>query len=237
MAIMVTSHTILIAADGIDTKTINGVDTFEPYCKIRNQGSVFYTAAGDLSIPEISFNLWRLAADAVSKSKTMQGAYDRIERSVLARLPAIVERSRVADPGSYSRWLTGTPVILIAFASFENSGSGKTVPRVVAVSFSLDSRGAIRKPARNMLGGPGVTVDTGFFGYNERMKAAANPRTPASWQPGFRKHPVAFIQGLIQLEIDQARRDHRRDVGPPIAILRIDKTGGAFVSGHKGACR
>jgi hypothetical protein len=128
-------------------------------------------------------------------------------------------------------------VILIAFASFENSGSGKTVPRVVAVSFSLDSRGAIRKPARNMLGGPGVTVDTGFFGYNERMKAAANPRTPASWQPGFRKHPVAFIQGLIQLEIDQARRDHRRDVGPPIAILRIDKTGGAFVSGHKGACR
>jgi hypothetical protein len=234
---MVTSRTILIAADGIDTKTINGVDTFVPYCKIRSEESVFYTAAGVLSIPEINFNLWALARDAVRKSKTMQGTYDRIEQSVLARLPSVVERSRVADPGSYARWLTGTPVILIAFASFENSASGKDVPRVVAVSFSLDSRGALRKPVRDMLGGPGVVVDTGFFGYNERMKAAANPRKPASWQAKFRKHPVTFIQGLIQLEIDQAKRDHRRDVGPPIAILKISKSGGAFVSGHAGACR
>jgi hypothetical protein len=232
VAILVTSRTILIAADGIDTKTINGVDTFVPYCKIRSQGSVFYTAAGVLSIPEINFNLWALARDAVRKSKTRTAIYDRLEQSVLARLPAVVERGKSSDPSSYARWLTGTPVILIAFASFENN-----IPRVVAVSFSLDSRGKIRKPARNVLGGPGVTVDTGFFGYNERMKAAANPGTPGSWQPRFRKHPVAFIQSLIQLEIDQARRDHRGDVGPPIAIVKISRTGGGFVSGHEGACR
>jgi hypothetical protein len=233
---MVTSRSILIAADGIDTKTINGVDTYEPYCKVRNQGSVFYTAAGDLSIPELNFNVWRLAADAVRKSKTMSGIPDRIEQSVLARLPAVVEHSKVADRANYERWLTGTPVILIAFAWFENSTSEKGVPRVVAVSFPLNSRGAILKPIRNKLGGPDVEVDTGFFGYNERMKAAASPRSPDSWQPKFRKHPVAFIQGLIQQEIDQARRDHRRDVGPPIAILKITKTGGAFVAGHRGAC-
>jgi hypothetical protein len=231
VAIMVTSRTILIAADGIDTRTVNGVDTFVPYCKIRNEGSVFFTAAGDLSIPELNFNVWRLAADAVRKSKTISGISDRIERSVLARLPSIVESSKVADPGNYAKWLSGTPVILIASATFENG-----VPRVVAVSFPLDSRGAILKPIRNTLGGPGVVVDTGFFGYNERMKAAASRRTAASWQPRFRKHPVSFIQGLIQLEIDQAKRDHRRDVGHPIAILRITKTGGAFVAGHKGAC-
>jgi hypothetical protein len=231
VAIMVTSRTILIAADGVDTRTVNGVDTFVPYCKIRNQGSVFFTAAGDLSIPELNFNVWRLAADAVRKSKTISGISDRIEQSVLVRLPAIVERSRVADQKTYAQWLKGTPVILIAFATFENS-----VPRVVAVSFPLDSRGAILKPIRNTLGGPGVVVDTGFFGYNERMKAAASRRTAASWQPRFRKHPVSFIQGLIQLEIDQAKRDHRHDVGPPIAILRITKRGGAFVPGHQGAC-
>ncbi len=231
VAIMVTSHTILIAADGIETKTANGVDSFEPYCKIRNQGSVFYTAAGDLSIPEINFNLWALARDAVRNSRTMLGIYDLIERSVLARLPSVVARGKVADPSSYALWLTGTPVILIAFASFENN-----VPRVVAVSFPLDGRGAILKPIRNMLGGPGVVVDTGFFGYNDRMKAAANRRTAASWRPRFRQRPIAFIQGLIQLEIDEAKRDHRGDVGPPIAILKIGKTGGAFVRGHKGAC-
>ena len=231
MAIVVTSQTILIAADGIDTRTVNGVDTFEPYCKIRSQGSVFFTAAGDLSIPELKFSVWRLAGDAVRKSKTISGISDRIEQSVLVRLPEIVERSRVDDQNTYAQWLKGTPVVLIAFAAFE-----KNVPRVVAVSFPLDSRGAILKPIRHTLGGPGVVVDTGFFGYNERMKAAASHRTAASWQPRFRKHPVAFIQGLIQLEIDQAKRDHRHDVGPPIAILRITKAGGAFVAGHKGAC-
>jgi hypothetical protein len=161
----------------------------------------------------------------------MSGISDRIEHSVLARLPAIVERSKAADPTNYARWLSGSPVILIAFASFE-----KNVPRVVAVSFPLDSRGAILKPVRNTLGGPGVVVDTGFFGYNERMKAAASSRSLDSWRPRFEKHPVAFIQGLVQLEIDQARREHRRDVGPPITILKITRTGGAFVAGHQGAC-
>jgi hypothetical protein len=231
VAILVTSQTILIAADGIDTKTTNGHDSFEPYCKIRSEGSVFYTAAGDLSIPEINFNLWTLARGAVRGSQSMQEIAGRIERSVLDRLPAVIERSKVADPRAYARWLTGTPVLLIAFAAFEND-----VPRVLAVAFPLDSHGAILKPIRNLLGGPGVTVDTGFFGYNERMKAAASSRTAASWRPRFKKHPIAFMQGLIQLEIDQARRDHRRDVGPPIAILKITRTGGAFAAGHKGAC-
>jgi hypothetical protein len=231
VAILVTSHAILIAADGVETKTANGVDSFEPYCKIRNTGSVFYVAAGDHEIPEINFNLWTLARAAVRKSKTTAGIYDRIEASVLDRLPAVVERGRVADPGSYARWLKGAPVLLIAFASFENN-----IPRVVALSFPLSSRGAILKPIRNTLGGTDVVVDTGFFGYNERMKAAASRRMAASWRPRFRKHPVAFIQGLIQLEIDQARREHRGDVGPPIEILKITNAGGAFVSGHKGAC-
>jgi hypothetical protein len=228
---MVTSQAILIAADGIDTKTNNGVETFEPYCKIRSQGSVFFAAAGDLSIPEMNFNLWRLAADAVRRSKTLAATSDRMERSVLARLPEIVERSKVDDPNNYAQWLRGTPAILIAFASFENK-----LPRVVAISFPLDRHGAILKPIRNTLGGTGVVVDTGFFGYNQRMKTAASSSTASAWHPKFKKHPTAFIESLIQLEIDQARRDHRRDVGPPIAILKITKSGGAFAPGHKGAC-
>jgi len=228
---MLTSQTIYIAADGIDTKTANGVESFEPYCKIRSQGSVFFTAAGDLSIPEMNFNIWRLAAEAVRKSKTLSETSGRIERSVLARLPDIVERSKVDDPINYAQWLAGTPVILIAFAAFENH-----IARVVAISFPIDHHGVILKPIRNTLGGPGVVVDTGFFGYNQRMKAAASSRTAASWQPRFKKHPTAFIESLIQLEIEQARRDHRRDVGPPIAILKVTKTGGAFIPGHKGAC-
>jgi hypothetical protein len=232
VAIMVTRDTILIASDGIETQTANGVDRFQPYCKIRNQGAVFYTAAGYHEIPEINFNLWTLARDAVRESKTMQGICDRIERSVLDRLRAVVERGKVADPSGYARWLTGIPVILIAFASFENGA-----PRVAAVSFPIDRHGAIMKPVRQTLGGPGVVLDDGFFGYNERMKEATNSRKRASWEPRFRKRPVGFIRGLIQLEIDAARREKRNDVGPPILIVKITRNGGAWIAGHKGACR
>jgi hypothetical protein len=232
VAIMVTRDTILIASDGIETQTANGRDRFEPYCKIRNQGRVFYTAAGYHEIPEIHFNLWTLASDAVRESKSVRGICDRIERSVLARMPSIVERGKVADPNGYARWLTGIPVILIAFASFENGA-----PRVTAVSFPIDHRGAILKPVRKTLGGPKVVLDDGFFGYDSRMEEATDRRKEDSWRPRFKKNPVGFIRGLIQLEIDAAEQEKRNDVGPPILIVKITRNGGVWVPGHKGACR
>jgi hypothetical protein len=55
IAIMVTGDRILIAADGAGATIAAGsIYRFEPYCKIRNQGSVFYTASGYYEVPEVS---------------------------------------------------------------------------------------------------------------------------------------------------------------------------------------
>jgi hypothetical protein len=233
IAIMVTHDSILIAADGSATTIRPGsVYSFESFCKIRNQGPIFYTAAGYYEVPVMKFNLWTLAASAARRSKNMIGIYDFIERSVLDRLPPIVKRARRDDPTGYARWLAGIPIISIAFASFENG-----TPRVVTVSFHIDSRGTILKPERQTLGGTTAELEDAFLGTNKQMVVATDPRTVIFWGPRFISDPISFIQGLIQLEIDGAAREKRGDVGPPIAILRITSSGGHFVPEHQGACQ
>jgi hypothetical protein len=181
----------------------------------------------------LNFDLWNLAAEAVRQSKTMIGIYDLIERSVLIRLPSIVEGARKADPVGYARWLTGVPVTSIAFASFENG-----IPQVVSVNFRIDSRGTILKPERQTMGGTkAADLEDLFFGTNKQMIAATDPNAALTWGRKFLANPVDFIRGLIQLEIDVAARDHTGIVGPPITILSITRAGGHFEAGFTGACQ
>ena len=233
IAIMVTHDRILIAADGAEATIRPGsVYSFGPFCKIRSEGSIFYTAAGYYEVPLMKFNLWTLAANAIRKSKDMIGIYDAIERSVLDRLPPIVKSVRKDDPTNYARWLAGSPIISIAFASFQNGR-----PRVDTISFHIDRRGTILRPERQTLGGTTAELEDAFLGSNKQIVVATSPRAVFSWGPRFISDPISFIQGLIQLEIDAATREKRNDVGPPIIILSITNSGGHFVPEHKGACQ
>jgi hypothetical protein len=179
----------------------------------------------------VNFDLWDLAVAAIRESKTMTGIYDLIEQSVLDRLVPIVKRAKIADPIQYAKWLAGIPIISVAFASFEDGN-----PRVVTVAFHIDVHGLIVKPERQDMGGSTAQLEDMFLGTNKQMVAATDKNNVASWGPRFVNSPVNFTEGLIQLEIDAATRDHRGDVGPPITILGITKSGGAFMEGHKGAC-
>lgn len=238
IAIMVTADRILIAADSAGTMTATGgVGISELTCKIRQEGSVFYTAAGYYEIPELGFNLWSLGANSIRKSRTMTGIYDLIERSVLDRLPAIVDQAKVGDPISYARWLKGVPVIEIAFASFEKADPGVNgAPRVVSVAFRIDRTGAILKPERHTMGGTAAELEYAFLGTNEQMVAATDPQSAAFWRRLFISNPVGFTARLVQLEIDAATRNHTGTIGPPTAVLSVTSAGGRFEPGRNGAC-
>jgi hypothetical protein len=228
VAIMVTDTMILIGTDGIDTRIINGVQTHGGFCKIRNEGSIFYTASGSYMNSEIGFDLWRLAKNVIQDSRSMLKIYPLIEPKILAQLPAIVERGRRTDRENYARWLTGIPVIAISFASFE-----RNVPTVATIYFQIDSAGTIVKPTKRTLYGVPGQVQSALLGYNAEMKAAiALP----IWGSIFTKNPVSFVEALIQSEIDASKRENRNDVGPPITILRITGIGGEFEPNHKGNC-
>ena len=125
-----------------------------------------------------------------------------------------------------------SPVIDTGFASFENA-----LPIVVVSDFGVDATGTPLKPIRTALGRANQPVDVELLGHHKRMDARFARDVIDSSMAQLRSDPVGFMEGLIQLEIDGAKQDNRRDVGPPITVLKIAKSGGAFVKGHEGACK
>lgn len=229
MAVLVTTDRVIIASDGILTSVKDGTSTPSQFCKIHREGRIFYGAVGDYGIPGTKDDLWNMARDA-ARSKTMLGIYEVIESKMLKSLPRIVRRNRIADPKTYSRWLAGDPVTSIVFASFEKGN-----PVVVSVSFNIDPNGVpIRPPARNTLYAVPGQVKTGRFGYTKEMTAAIGSNL---WGRRFLADPIGASRDLIQVEIDAAIREHRKDVGAPISIVEITGAGGAWVPGYKGACQ
>lgn len=228
VAIVVTDTAVMIAADGVLSKTTYGIRSSEKYCKIRKEGATFYTAVGTYGIPDLHFDVWTLASDAIQRSKTAVGIYDAVEPAILAKLPDVVQRSKIIDRANYDRWLTGIPVIAISFASFD-----RDVPIVATVTFTIDSTGEVLPPTRNTQHGTPGTAQNALLGYNDKMRlATASP----TWGVQFLKDPTGFLQDMIQAEIDVANQEKRYDVGTPISILKLTKAGGAFEPGHEGAC-
>jgi hypothetical protein len=131
------------------------------------------------------------------------------------------------DPRAYKLYLTGVPVLDLAFASFE----GET-PIAIAISFRVDDRGVPVKPVEAVFRGQTKLL----LGNTSRMVPASDTHRLPLWFAKFLKDPVDVIESLIQLEIDAAKQDGRKDVGPPISIVKITKSGGGWEPGHKGAC-
>jgi hypothetical protein len=229
MSIIVTGDVIVIAVDGVQTSTTGGKINFHEYCKVRQEENVFFAAVGVYSIPDIQFDLWYIMRNAVMKSKTLAMILDATETAVLRRFQAVVNFSKSADPKNYARWLTGIPVISLAFARFEDG-----VPTVVAAEFPVDKNGVITRPAPRTLRGIGGKVDIGAFGYNDQIRAATS--SPA-WGAMFTSDPIGFSSGLIEREIEASTREKRYDVGRPISIVRITSNYRGWEPGYEGACR
>ncbi len=207
VAVIVTNSVIMIAADGVETKTTNDAESFEPYCKIRSEGTTFYTAVGIYGIPEINFDLWTLAKDAIRRSKTVVGIYEVIQSSILDRLPAVVERSKTVDKETITMWLTGIPVIAIFLrvvrARCPSSCYHFLSNRQYRKSSAADKENAVR---------------------SARTSANCTPRSQRRNEGGngfshVGRHllgsiPVGFVQELIQREISASKRRKQKRRGP-----------------------
>jgi len=228
VAVIVADQFIVVAADGAAKTTFDGVEYFEKYCKIRSEGATFYTAAGSYWIPALNFDLWDLAAKEVRRSKRVSETIELIEPVIGRKFPSIVEWSKTFDKKNYATWLTGTPAIAVSFVGFESD-----IPLAATILFQIDAAGAILKPVKNIMRVSPGTARAALLGTNTAMRIAIDA---PSWGRTFIRDPVRFIEGMIQSEIDAAAKEGRKDVGPPIAILRITSKGGVFELGHEGAC-
>jgi hypothetical protein len=229
IVLVVTNNRIIVASDGVVMKIEDGVSTFPPFCKIRKTGHVWYVVAGDYGMPGTTSDVWKIAENSIARSKKITDIYTALSPTMLGQLPNIVERNRVGDPKTYSRWIAGDPVIEMAFAGFED-----TNPLVIGVSFYIDTRGTpVNPPSRNILHPTQGTIMAGRLGYHNEIEQVLPLK---SWQQSFWSDPVGAAHQLIQIEIDAAIREKRYDVGLPISIIRISRSGGGFVKGYEGSC-
>jgi hypothetical protein len=129
-----TDEKIFIASDGVATISGGGIDRFEPSCKIRNEGPVFYATSGYDYIPTLNFDLRSLGRDAIRRSKTVAAIPHLIEPRVLAFIPSIVEGIKADDPKEYARFTSGLAVSSILFAGFESG-----VPVISIAEFYIDN--------------------------------------------------------------------------------------------------
>jgi hypothetical protein len=229
VAIFVSGTAIVIGTDGVEMATEGGTKSFWPICKIRQEETRFYTAAGTYGVPKIKFDVWALALDAIRRASNIEGVYAIIEPAILRRLPAVVKISKTDDQETYERWLKGTSIVQLSFAGFEES-----TPIVATIEFRINAKGEIVKPIKTTVRGiPGKTRPI-FLGTHFRMDAATSA---GAWGPEFSRDHISFVDGLIQLEIDAAKKEQKADVGPPISIVTITKTGGQWDVYHTGVCK
>lgn len=113
------------------------------------------------------------------------------------------------------------------FAGFDTSG-----PAAVHGDASIDAEGRIL-PIRNVvqrgeLGKIGFT----FLGTNERIKdfIKQNPK----WTFPAIEYPTEVAERMVRLEIVGSEISGKRDVGEPIAVVRLDARG--FSLERKGVC-
>ncbi len=225
---LVSIDNAIIATDSVETVVTDGVKSFAAVCKIHKQGQTFYSVAGDYGIPGTKTDIWNIAENAVKASGTTVGIFDVVEPEIFKVIPDILIANKRFDPATYARWLRGDAVVELVFVSFENGG-----PVAVGLSFGIDSSGTPQHAEPHILRGVEGSVNTARLGQHIAMDATI---MSTAWHSKFLFDPIGASQELIQVEIEAAQREERKDVGPPIPVLQITKSGGDFVPEHKGIC-
>lgn len=230
--VIVTHDYLIIVSDGAFTHTNDRgqVTKIKQGCKIAKQGNIFYFGVGEYGTPELHFDLYSIARNAIVKSGSVTNIYSAVEPHILSHLPAIVEHAKTAYPQGYAKWIRGGPVISLVFAAFENG-----FPTVVTIDFILNKNGTPAKPIEHtiVIRDP-KQMTIGGVGYSEESTRRSNE---PSWLADYRADPIKASEELIQAEIDAAVRRKDFVVGPPISVLKISKDFAGMVPGHQGSCQ
>lgn len=229
--VIVTSDFVIIGADSALMHTNSKGETtgFTQGCKILKEGNIFYFPVGEYAYPNLRFNLFDIAKQAIIKAGKVKNIYQTVEAPILARLPSIVQYNKSARTNEYARWLRGVPIISITFVSFEDNA-----PIAAVIEFRIDAKGRVTPPTERTMSSVPGQLQLAAIGNGSAIVARTDSD---SWMQRFDSDPINESQELIQLEIDASTRGKRCDVGPPISILMISRNSSGMVRGHEGKCQ
>jgi hypothetical protein len=229
---IVGDQSITIAADGVLVG--NSVETGESvrvsFCKISCVDSICFAASGRYGNKTIGYDVWRLAQTELHRAQMPKEVSERFNTVIAPLVPRLVAVSKKETPDQYAEWLKGRPVLGYLFAGFE----GKGQPVVVSAEAMLDSEGRVLPIRESFRRGKSGIIGAVLLGWNQHIVdfMNRNPTRTASAAT----HPSEIAERMVRMEIQASKRDGRRDVGEPIAILKLTAAKGFSVE-RKGACQ
>jgi hypothetical protein len=221
---------VVIGADSKVTDTFG--NAFERQaCKIVPAGSVVFAYEGMARDRRTGFDVARTAraallarreATAAERVGDMTGA---LADALFAELP----RLKRLDPDTYRVKVEGRVFLKILVAAFEGGRPLLFVRHFRAAPSRADIVGVTVIPDDCLAdcgGGAGATHVMRFLGESEAIEGLAE-ETPGFWDEGV----AEGVRRLVETEI-AARAEY---VGPPVDILRLDRSGARWVQ-KKPAC-
>jgi hypothetical protein len=219
---------IVIVADGVVTGLgPDGKPAQTTICKIRCFGPVCVYASGRYDNRETGYDVWKRAQAAILRGGGAGDIADRFDRDVRPTLARIV---KLSTKEKHEQWMKGTPVTSVSFALVKESG-----PEIVTLEYSTDKSGKLKSPRRTRYRAAPDSPSIVTSGTDEAMRTAIL-RDRSGALEFARLDPAAAAENWINLEIEASRRSGRNDVGAPLAVIEITRTGARPLPGRSGAC-
>jgi hypothetical protein len=222
-----TPNEIVIGADSKVTDTF-GKAFANQACKIVQAGNLFFAYEGLARDRRTDFDIVKIAGQSL-QLKPDASVSERVSiltGFVTSRLFAELSSLKQHDPATYREKIEGGQTFLkILVAGFEGSRPLLFVRQFRAVALSRETIGVIVVPD-DCLADCADAIVVRSFGETAAIEGLPE-ETPDFWTNGI----AEGVRRLIETEI-AARSEY---VGPPVDILRIDKTGARWIQ-KKPAC-
>ena len=221
---------IVIGADSKVTDAF-GNDAGRQACKIVQAGTLFFAHEGMARHRLTGFDVARVAREALLRAAPDSTAAERVGAmtgALATELFAELPRLKRLDPDTYRAKVEGRVFLKVLVAAFERGRPLLFVRHFRAAHARADIFGVTVTPDDCLAdcGAEEGARVTRLLGETEAIEGLAE-ETPGFWEAG----TADGVRRLVETEI--AARDAY--VGPPVDILRIDRTGARWLQ-KKPAC-
>lgn len=212
IAIVATSDQIAVAAD---SKVLLGPDRISSSdCKIKQCEGAFFAIAGHRRAELTNFDAIYIAAEVCRTTSGLADRMSKFDTLVEAALSNMLRASWRRTPSYFERSLQDKTVLQVAFFGFERGS-----PYLNARSYKCRlSFGQVVVDVERQ----GCTSQCDMLTILGKSRAV---KQYISQTPSYKKRPpVELVREFVELEI----ADEPDDVGPPIDVLQISKTGAVW---------
>lgn len=213
---------VTVGVDSRITSHTNNGDFYSDQCKLWSVGGFYFTATGILN-DGAGFNVFNLSKQAAAAGGPIAAVAERFRKLAGAALPGVAARIAKLDPNMFT---PEKPYLEIIVFGFEKDSAA-----ISALSFHQDPD----RPTRIEIGSVDwynpddlpKGEDAGFFSMGDHMRMDRYMDALPDWSIG--KSREETVRKMIELEIKD-----NPNVGGPISIVRMDKTGVHWVA--EGTC-